>query len=188
MGGGPSGTTHSSAVMRRSKARDTLYYAAASPARAKAPRSNSNDMGFPLGNRTRVIRRVLGATPEQRVGGQSPLRPVRNRARGRRTLKRKADLSVNGSAAPEAREARTRPCRDPAPMRENPLDDLGIVQLGRSALGGLHNAHTASTSMPKARCISAAQVQVRGGGFTLASPGPVARSAVEAVGSGASLP
>ena len=39
----------SAAVKRRSPARDTLYYAAASPVRAKAPKSNSNDMGFPLG-------------------------------------------------------------------------------------------------------------------------------------------
>jgi hypothetical protein len=59
MGGGPSGTTHSAAVMRRSLARDTLYYAAASPARVKAPRSNSNDMGFPLGPP-----KVVGQVPE----------------------------------------------------------------------------------------------------------------------------
>ena len=45
--------------MRRSLAYDTLSYAAASPARANAPRSNSNHMGFPLGIRTRVFQRML---------------------------------------------------------------------------------------------------------------------------------
>jgi len=45
----------------------------------------------------------------------------------------------------------------------------------------------ASTSMPKARCMRAAQVQARGVDFTPASPRPAARRAVEAVGSGAGI-
>ena len=50
---GPSRTTHSAAVIRRSLARDTLYYAAASPARVKVPRSGSlQRMTFPLGATT----------------------------------------------------------------------------------------------------------------------------------------
>ena len=62
------------------------------------PQANSSSGQIPLGNRTRVIRRALGATPDQQVGSDSLPRPVRNRAPGRRTVKRKAGfLSANGS-------------------------------------------------------------------------------------------
>ena len=46
----------------------------------------------------------------------------------------------------------------------------------------------ASTSMPKARCMRAAQVQAGGVDFPPTSPGPAARGAAAAVGPGSTRP
>ena len=72
-------------------------------------------------------------------------------------------------------------------MPEDLPDDGGIVQRGDQAQPAPHWGH-ASTSMPKARCMRAAQVQAGGLDFTPASPRPVARGAAAAVGSGSTRP